>query len=331
MINITQEQIMKNWGVDNTETPLLSIRCITYNHEYYIKQTLDSFLMQKTNFSFEIIIHDDASTDKTAAIIREYEQKFPKIIKPIYEIENQYSKHDGSLAKIIDRACKGKYVAFCEGDDYWIDKNKLQEQVSYLEKNPDVGLVYNYSKVFYQNENKIGNHKIGEPFVSYEDVFINGNCIPTLTLCMRFKIYKKYLEDIPVNDKKNWKMGDLPLCLWFIKNSKIHLIPKVTAMYRVLQESASHSNDKDKMDAFNQSIYDIREYFAKRYNEIDLLNQFEIKNKINIAWKERNRNDFLSLYKDFKYPTRILKIKNFIFKNSFLYKLFIIIKNKKSV
>lgn len=102
MINITQEQIMQNWGTDNAENPLVSVRCITYNHEPYIAQALDGFLMQKTNFPFEVIVHDDASTDKTAEIIREYEKKFPKIIKPIYESENQYSKHDGSLGRIVD-------------------------------------------------------------------------------------------------------------------------------------------------------------------------------------------------------------------------------------
>ena len=97
MTTITQSQIMQNWDVDNTDTPLVSVRCITYNHESYITQSLDGFLMQKTNFPFEVIIHDDASTDKTADIIREYEVKYPKIIKPIYETENQYSKHDGSI------------------------------------------------------------------------------------------------------------------------------------------------------------------------------------------------------------------------------------------
>ncbi len=330
MIDITQEQIMERRGIDNSDAPLVSIRCITYNHEPYIDQALDGFLMQKTTFPFEIIIHDDASTDKTADVIREYEIKFPKIIKPIYETANQYSKHDGSLARIVDSVLKGKYVAFCEGDDYWINENKLQMQIDYLENNSDVGLVYTYSKVFYQEENRIAKNKIGNPFISYEDVFINGNCVPTLTLCMRTELYKEYLQDIPFEDKKNWKMGDLPLCLWFIKNSKIHLIPKVTAMYRVLTESASHSADNDKMVAFNQSIYDIRAYFAKKYGDMELIEQFALSKKIDSAWQERKREEFVSFYKDFHYPTKILKIKNLIYTNNFLYKLFCLLKKNKS-
>ena len=119
-------------------TPLMvTIRCITYNHESYIRQCLDGFLMQKTTFRFEAIVHDDASTDGTATIIREYADKYPNIIKPIFETENQYSKRDGSLRRILDAHTHGKYIAMCEGDDYWTDPYKLQKQVDFLESHPD--------------------------------------------------------------------------------------------------------------------------------------------------------------------------------------------------
>lgn len=120
------------------EPLMVSIRCLAYNHEKSIRETLESFVMQKTNFRFEAIVHDDASTDGTAGIIREYAEKYPDIIKPIYETENQYSKHDGSLFSIMNKACTGKYIAYCEGDDYWIDPLKLQKQVDYLEAHPEV-------------------------------------------------------------------------------------------------------------------------------------------------------------------------------------------------
>lgn len=126
--------------IQDSTIPLVTIRCITYNHEPYIRQCLEGFVMQKTNFPFEAIVHDDASTDGTAAIIREYAEKYPDIIKPIYETENQYSKHDGSLRKIMDAHMRGKYIAICEGDDYWIDPLKLQKQVDLLENNPSVSL-----------------------------------------------------------------------------------------------------------------------------------------------------------------------------------------------
>ena len=147
MLNISQDQIMQNWKRENLFLPLVSVRCITYNHELYISKALDGFLMQKTTFPFEIVIHDDASTDKTADIIREYTEKFPKIIKPIFETENQYSKHDGSLGRIMNAACKGKYIAFCEGDDYWIDENKQQIQVDFLEKHLDYTMCFHDAKI----------------------------------------------------------------------------------------------------------------------------------------------------------------------------------------
>jgi glycosyltransferase involved in cell wall biosynthesis len=119
--------------------PLVSIRCLVYNHEPFLRQCLDGFVMQQTTFPFEAIVHDDASTDGSAAIIREYAEKYPDIIKPIYETENQYSKHDGSIRRAIEAVMHpaSKYIAVCEGDDYWTDPNKLQIPVDFLEAHPD--------------------------------------------------------------------------------------------------------------------------------------------------------------------------------------------------
>lgn len=127
---------------------LVSIQCLVYNHEPYLRQCLDGFVMQKTNFRFEAIVHDDVSTDGSAAIIREYAEKYPDIIKPIYETENQYSKRDGSLFNIMNAACRGKYIAMCEGDDYWIDPLKLQKQVDFLEMHPDYTLSCHRYKIY---------------------------------------------------------------------------------------------------------------------------------------------------------------------------------------
>ncbi len=123
-------------------TPLVTIKCMVYNHEKFLRQCLDGFVMQKTTFPFEAIVHDDASTDGSAAIIREYAEKYPDIIKPIYETENQYSKKDGSIHRIIEAAAHpdSKYFAFCEGDDYWTDPDKLQLQVDFLESHPDFSI-----------------------------------------------------------------------------------------------------------------------------------------------------------------------------------------------
>lgn len=116
--------------------PLVSICCATYNHEKFIEDALEGFLIQRTNFPFEILIHDDASTDNTAATIREYQERYPLIIKPIFQTENQYTKGNNVSQTFVPYS-KGKYIAICEGDDYWTDSNKLQIQADFLESNPD--------------------------------------------------------------------------------------------------------------------------------------------------------------------------------------------------
>lgn len=121
----------------NEENIFVSICCLSYNHEKFINECLNGFVMQQTSFNFEVLIHDDASTDDTANIIREYVEKYPLIFKPIFQTENQYSKGGGISAKYNYPRAKGKYIALCEGDDYWIDPLKLQKQVDFLETNKD--------------------------------------------------------------------------------------------------------------------------------------------------------------------------------------------------
>lgn len=213
------------------ERPLMvTIRCITYNHEPYIRQCLEGFVMQKTNFRFEAIVHDDASTDGTADIIREYAEKYPDIIKPIYETENQYSKHDGSLRKIMDAHTHGKYVAMCEGDDYWTDPLKLQKQVNFLENNPEYGLVHTYFKFV-----DIENNVIPPPSLFYKQLqqrifdgyiwdyyLINPGFILTCTCMYRRSLY---LE----NEKYFLDHG---LFMMIARQSKVYCIREVTAAYR---------------------------------------------------------------------------------------------------
>ncbi|MFD1007301.1 glycosyltransferase family 2 protein [Oceanisphaera ostreae] len=127
-----EKEILSNWKGD-VNKPVVSICCTTYNHESYIAEALKGFLIQETDFPFEILIHDDASTDRTASIIREYEVKYPKLIKSIYQSENQFSK-----GKVVNnynfRSAKGHYLALCHGDDFWFDKEKLAKQVSVMKE-----------------------------------------------------------------------------------------------------------------------------------------------------------------------------------------------------
>lgn len=266
MINKTQDEIIKAWKNTSSNDPLVSISCITYNHINYIEQCLDGFLEQETDYPFEILIHDDCSTDGTTEIIQKYSTKYPDIIKPMYETENQYQKGKpaGSLIWNFPRA-KGKYIALCEGDDYWIDENKLQMQVDFLEKNPEYGMCYTKAKPYNQSMQKFNKKSIGADFDGFEDLLKNGNRIPTLTTVYRKDLLDKYQKVIQPGNK-GWLMGDYPMWLYFSHESKVKFFDKVTAVYRVLENSASHSVDVEKQLEFSSSYYNISKYFAELYN-----------------------------------------------------------------
>lgn len=256
--------------------------------------------MQKTNFPFEVIVHDDASTDRTADIIREYEKKYPKIITPIYETENQYSKHDGSINRIVNPFLKGKYVAFCEGDDYWIDENKLQMQVDFLEANPEYGMCYTKAISYIQKTKKYES-VFGGPSVTFDDL-VKKNIVPTMTVVLKKDLYLDYQKDVEPQNK-NWKLGDYPIWLWFSLNSKIKLIEKLTATYRILLQSASHFSNAEDYVNFIQSDTDIKNFFLKRTGR-DLV--FIDKNRIKFKYyfsQNINRKESLNALKKIENPT----------------------------
>lgn len=302
MINRTQEDIMKNWNMSEIDTPLVSVKCMTYNQEKYIGQCIDGFLMQKTSFPFEILIHDDCSTDNTTDIVLAYVKKFPKIIKPILEDENQYSKHDGSHHKKIDAAIKGKYIALCEGDDYWIDENKLQMQVDFLEGNPDYGMCYSKAKKYLQSTNQYLNKAFGNSLCEFEQLLYRGNCIPTLTTCYKKDLYFKYRREI-VPENKHWSMGDYSLWLFISMNSKIKFFDTEMSVYRVLQESASHFKNAQDQLKFNKSYYEIKKFFAD-LNNLNMPNWNEQQELFNIYYyrlidnfNKNDRNGLAEIYK----------------------------------
>ena len=132
--------------VNKSEEIRVSVCMVTYNQKKYIAQAIDSVLMQKTNFKFELVIGDDASTDGTTDIVRQYAQKYPDIIRPILHEENV---GPGKNSISIYETVKTEYVAVCDGDDYWTDEYKLQKQVDFLDKNPDFNVVFTYSRAIF--------------------------------------------------------------------------------------------------------------------------------------------------------------------------------------
>ncbi len=211
----------------------LSIICLTYNHSSSLFQTLDGFVMQKTKFPFEVLVHDDASTDGTRDIILQYADKYPDIIRPILEEENQWSNGIAFDKEKIWPYVRGEYVAFCEGDDYWTDENKLQKQVDFLDSHPDYSLCFHPVRIVDQS-NPAGEEiypdqrllqRAGElNFAS----LLKRNFIQTNSVVYRWRFHKESYNLMP----EHILPGDWFLHLLHAQVGKIGFLPEVMAVYR---------------------------------------------------------------------------------------------------
>ncbi|MFZ7133445.1 MAG: glycosyltransferase family 2 protein [Eubacteriales bacterium] len=186
------------------EKPLVSICCITYNQEQFIRDAIEGFINQITDFDFEIIIHDDASTDGTASIIREYEAQYPNLIKPIYQVDNQYSQGI-SPSSLCYAQAQGDYIAICEGDDYWIDPLKLQKQVNILGTNQKCDICFHNAIILSpdsQNKELFKKVSGSNRVFSIEEVIMGGGAfMPSPSIMFRNKILTMYFES------ENWLIG----------------------------------------------------------------------------------------------------------------------------
>lgn len=224
------------------ETPLVSILCITYNHEKYIRQAIDSFLMQKTTFLYEILIHDDASSDNTAKIIEEYAYKYPRIIRTVLQHENQYSKGI-SGTNILMKMAKGKYIAICEGDDYWTDPQKLQQQVDILENQKAcVACCHNEIVVNHNCEPLSDQYQRvyrEETDVIHDISYLKNYCkfCHTASLLLRANIINDMSETTWKKYTQCKANGDMKWAALIAANGKIYHIAKDMACYRFVCNS----------------------------------------------------------------------------------------------
>ena len=219
--------------------PIVVIRCTVYNHEPYLRDCLEGFVMQQTNFPFVAIVHDDASTDNSAVIIREYEEKYPNIIKPIYEKENQWRK--GTLTKVMNIAIDAtgaKYVAMCEGDDYWTDPLKLQKQVDFLESHPEYAMCFHKVEVIShdKNDENLYSHLQEKEYTASE--IYEKWTVPTCSV-----VYRK--SNLNLRKPKTMIFGDIVLLLSLAKGGKVFCMDFNGGVYRRLTSgtSSKYSND----------------------------------------------------------------------------------------
>ena len=297
---------------------IVSIICTAYNHEKYIKYAIDGFLMQKTNFEYEILIHDDASTDNTPKILKEYQDMYPDLIKVIYQKENQYTKGVSAITVLLEKA-KGKYLAFCEGDDYWIDKYKLQKQVDFLDRNIDYSAVYHNVKIVDKNNKLFDDQDAKNAFPFYDSYtlpketlligYLNGQ-LGSLVCC---NFWKNFTLKNKLAYKKCKANGDVKINLVLNYVGKIKYLKDVMSCYRRTYTGDSY-NARNKNKDFSkirlQNIYTLKRmiediFFIKisekqiRYSVVRLIGDY-LANFI----KNRNKNSFViffDLYKNINY------------------------------
>ena len=259
-----------------SQLPLVSIICPTYNHEKFIPQALDGFIIQKTDFRFEIIVHDDASTDNTAQIVKAYEAKFPHLFANIYQSENQFSKAIGNVSKITFAAAKGKYLALCEGDDYWTDPFKLQKQVDYLEAHSAYSICWTRFKMFEQSSNSFiesDSHSDVEKFtdteISLHNIF-DPYITMTLTSVFRTSVIK--------GSEKFAYFKDNTLYALALSSGKGMVLGDITAVYRkhaggiwsALKYSVQLMTDFDNFNEIYTKIPAAKTEHIKKWRDIKL-------------------------------------------------------------
>lgn len=259
------------------EPVLVAIKCLVYNHEPYLRDCLEGFVMQKTNFRYVVVVHDDCSKDKSAAIIREFAEKYPDIFRPIYETENQYSKHDGSLKRIMSEALEAigaKYIAICEGDDYWTDPDKLQKQVDILEADETLmacctncSVVDKQSKTIsaVRPEPVVKDNKEGR--YTLRDFFRDSHQYPTLSVVYR----NSHVEEVRSKHAHttNAFLGDWTLWICLLIYGDMYYLNEVTCAYRINPTSVTHTVGRVARAKANKDIcLNVADILPKEYADI---------------------------------------------------------------
>ena len=296
---------------------LVSVLCLTYNHEKYIESALEGFVNQKTDFNFEVLVHDDASVDNTQLIVSQYAKKYPEIIKPIFQKENQYSKGISISEEVLSKYARGKYIAICEGDDYWSDCFKLQSQIDYLEAHPEYSAcVHNSYGEDVKTDKKKIIYKMRDKDLTFKDVIEEGGqSFQSSSLIYR----KQFLSNRPDFFRVMNSIGveDYPLAIYLAFSGKIKYFGKPMSVYRMMTENSwtkNNSND-DKLIIIYRAIIvmlnSVNTYTQGKYQ--DTISTIILRNEYKICLTSKNykmlRNrKFAGIWKNTPWIARIKRI-----------------------
>lgn len=224
-----------------SSTPVISILCITFNQRDYIRDALDSFLAQKINVPFEVLVNDDCSTDGTNKILLEYQQKHPDIFRIVLHETNQYSKGKSPMGEFLVPLARGSYIAMCEGDDYWTDSKKLARQLTVLESHPEyAACVHAHVNVQAETKHAIATIRYRERdcLISAEDITTHSQCYATNSLFVRASAMRGYHESAFFRLKAD---GDHKMLEYFgLIAGGIFYINETMSAYRVLAKNSAN-------------------------------------------------------------------------------------------
>ena len=298
--------------------PLVSVKMITYNHAPFITEAIEGVLQQETTFPFELVIGEDCSTDGTREIVFDYQKKHPDIIRVIISDKNVGMKKN-NLRTL--KAGRGKYIAFCEGDDYWHHPGKLQKQVDYMESHSECGLVFTDYDIYLQRPNKVVrnvncSYGIRSPMhLNVEQIIEKvGTVVNTCTVMGRRKLIEQVIYGDPyLHQSEKFLMGDTQLFAELALISKVSYYPESLATYRIHDESATRSRDPRKVQRFRKSAAEMKLYLCDKHRLPE-----SIRRKVELYWC--NACLFLAfLERSATLAEEVRKKKTFTFKEWLLY------------
>lgn len=247
--------------------PLASVQMLTYNHAPYVRKAIEGVLAQKTDFPFELIIGEDCSTDGTREVAFEYEKLYPDRVRVVTSDKN-VGMHQNSLR--MQHACRGEYLAFCEGDDLWHDPAKLQTQVEFMAEHPDYGMTHcNYHSYEVATGRLRPKAIVGPEPPSddnaYEQVMLRQRRILTLTVSVRRELLEKVTREHPECSDPQWPMGDTQRWFEVCRLAKVKYFPQAMATHNFLPESASQSRNPEKAFRFTEKAGQLILHYLEKY------------------------------------------------------------------
>lgn len=266
-----EEKIMASWK-GRVDKPLVSICCLTFNHEKYIEDAIKGFLIQETNFSFEIIIHDDASIDGTQKVINRYASHYPNIIRTIIQPVNTFSKQISPGIEFLIPAARGHFIALCEGDDFWIDKYKISKQVQFFFNKPDISMVFSSAIQRSKSRSDFVRNLYTEREVNEMNIEwvlkAGGGFFPTCTCMLRADLFKKVRNWLPMH-----VAGDYAIAVLARIYGPFGYIEEPTAVYNVHGNSLTHFKEASTYDSLQKELLSYKRnvnFYDELFKEVKL-------------------------------------------------------------